>query len=99
MIVGYQANGTLGRRLVDGHEQVKIHGDLYPVRAQIHTVGGLSAHGDIDDLSRWVSNFNSDPFVHVVHGEVKSKQEFRDHLSQQMGLRADVPLEGHILEL
>lgn len=99
MIVGYQANGTLGRKLVDGHEQVKIHGALYPVRAQIHTVGGLSAHGDIDDLSRWVSNFNSDPFVHVVHGEVKSKQEFRDHLSQQIGLRADVPLEGHILEL
>ena len=99
MIVGYQANGTLGRKLVDGHEQVKIHGDLYPVRAQIHTVGGLSAHGDIDDLSRWVSNFNSDPFVHVVHGEVTSKQEFQDHLSQQLGLRADVPLEGCILEL
>jgi metallo-beta-lactamase family protein len=69
------------------------------VRAHIHTVGGLSAHGDIDDLSRWVGNFNNDPAIHVVHGEAESKQEFRDHLEQQLGLRADVPQEGDILEL
>ncbi|TFH08740.1 MAG: MBL fold metallo-hydrolase [Nitrosomonadales bacterium] len=99
MIVGYQASGTLGRKLVDGYEQVKIHGSLYSVHAQIHTVGGLSAHGDIDDLSRWISNFNSDPYVHVVHGEAQSKQEFRDHLNRKMGLRVDVPQEGDILEL
>ncbi len=59
MIVGYQANGTLGRKLVDGHEQVKIHGSLYSVRAQIHTVGGLSAHGDVDDLTRWLKKHNA----------------------------------------
>jgi len=99
MIVGYQASGTLGRKLVDGYEQVKIHGSLYSVHAQIHTVGGLSAHGDIDDLSRWISNFNSDPYVHVVHGEAQSKQEFRDHLNRKTGLRVDVPQEGDILEL
>lgn len=99
MIVGYQANGTLGRKLVDGHEQVKIHGSLYSVRAQIHTVGGLSAHGDVDDLTRWISNFNSDPSVHVVHGEEQSKQEFCDHINQKLGLRVDVPQEGDILEL
>jgi metallo-beta-lactamase family protein len=99
MIVGYQANGTLGRKLVDGHDQIRIHGDMYQVRAQIHTVGGLSAHGDVDDLSRWVGNFNSNPAVHVVHGEADSKQKFCDHLSQQLGLRADVPKEGDLLEL
>ena len=99
MIVGYQANGTLGRKLVDGHEQVKIHGSLYSVRAQIHTVGGLSAHGDVDDLTRWISNFNSDPSVHVVHGEKQTKQEFCDHINQKLGLRVDVPQEGDILEL
>jgi metallo-beta-lactamase family protein len=99
MIVGYQANGTLGRKLVDGHEQVKIHGSLYSVRAQIHTVGGLSAHGDVDDLTRWISNFNSDPSVHVVHGEKQTKQEFCEHINQKLGLRVDVPQEGDILEL
>lgn len=99
MIVGYQANGTLGRRLVDGHEQVKIHGEMYRVRARVHTVGGLSAHGDVDDLSRWIGNFSSDPAVHVVHGEPGSKQDFRDHLERRFGLRADVPEEGDILQL
>jgi metallo-beta-lactamase family protein len=99
MIVGYQAYGTLGRKLVDGHEEVRIHGNDYPVRAHIHTVGGLSAHGDVDDLTRWLRNFNSDPAIHVVHGEDESKQAFRDTIEQQLGLRADVPAMGDVLEL
>ena len=99
MIVGYQAYGTLGRKLVEGDPMVKIHGDMYPVRAKIHTVGGLSAHGDIDDLLRWARNFNSDPAMHVVHGEPEAKQAFCDRLEQELGLRAEVPQEGAILEL
>ena len=99
MIVGYQAQGTLGRKLVDGDSEVKIHGDYYQVRAKVHTVGGLSAHGDVDDLSRWVSNFKSQPFVHVVHGEAQSKQDFRDRLERDLGFKADVPEIGEILEL
>jgi metallo-beta-lactamase family protein len=99
MIVGYQAYGTLGRKLVDGHEEVRIHGNDYPVRARIHTVGGLSAHGDVDDLTRWLRNFNSDPAIHVVHGEDESKQAFRNTIEQQLGLRADVPAMGDVLEL
>jgi metallo-beta-lactamase family protein len=99
MIVGYQAYGTLGRKLVDGHPRVKIHGEEYPVRARIHTVGGLSAHGDVDDLTRWLRNFNSDPAVHVVHGEAETKQVFRDTIERELGLRADVPAMGDVLEL
>jgi metallo-beta-lactamase family protein len=99
MIVGYQAYGTLGRKLVDGHPRVKIHGEEYPVRARIHTVGGLSAHGDVDDLMRWLRNFNSDPAVHVVHGEPETKQVFRDTIERELGLRADVPAMGDVLEL
>ena len=99
MIVGYQAQGTLGRKLVDGDKEVKIHGDYYPVRAKIHTVGGLSAHGDVDDLSRWISNFKNHPVVHVVHGEPQAKQDFRDRLDKELGFKADVPEMGEILEL
>ncbi len=99
MIVGYQANGTLGRRLVDGEAEVKIHGEYYPVRARIHTVGGLSAHADVDDLSRWIGNFTSGPAVHVVHGEPQSKQDFRDRLELELGFAADVPEQGQVLEL
>ncbi len=99
MIVGYQAYGTLGRKLVEGDERIKIHGEYYPVRAQIHTVGGLSAHADVDDLSRWIGNFSNAPAVHVVHGEAQSKQDFRDRLEGELGFKADVPEMGAVLEL
>jgi metallo-beta-lactamase family protein len=99
MIVGYQAYGTLGRKLVEGDERVKIHGDFYRVRAHVHTVGGLSAHGDVDDLSRWIGSFSNRPAVHVVHGEAQSKQDFRDRLERELGFRADVPEMGEVLEL
>jgi metallo-beta-lactamase family protein len=99
MIVGYQAPGTLGRALVDGKPFVRIHGKEYPVRAKIHTVGGLSAHGDVDDLRRWISNFGDAPRVHVVHGDAEPKQAFRDLLSNELGLPAEVPGPGDVLEI
>lgn len=99
MIVGYQAYGTLGRSLVDRKPTVRIHGREYQVRAQIHTVGGLSAHADVDDLRRWVGNFTSNPQVHVVHGDSEPKQAFRDLLDNDLGLRADVPGPGDVLEI
>ena len=99
MIVGYQAPGTLGRALVDRKPFVRIHGDEYRVNAQVHTVGGLSAHGDIDDLSHWVGQFENGPRVHVVHGDEEPKQAFRQHLSESLGLRADIPEPGEVLEL
>ncbi|MCU7828137.1 MAG: MBL fold metallo-hydrolase [Candidatus Thiodiazotropha sp. (ex Myrtea sp. 'scaly one' KF741663)] len=99
MIVGYQANGTLGRALVDGKPTVRIHGDEYRVKARVHTVGGLSAHADIDDLSKWIGNFKTKPQVHVVHGEPESKQDFRNKLENDFHLQADVPEPGDTLEL
>ncbi|MES9888853.1 MAG: MBL fold metallo-hydrolase [Candidatus Sedimenticola sp. 6PFRAG1] len=99
LIVGYQANGTLGRRLVDGHETVRIHGEEFRVRASIHTVGGLSAHGDVDDLLRWCGSFKSGPEVHVVHGEDESKQAFSETLKSELNLDASAPGPGDILEL
>ncbi|MCU7797477.1 MAG: MBL fold metallo-hydrolase [Candidatus Thiodiazotropha sp. (ex Myrtea spinifera)] len=99
MIVGYQANGTLGRALVDGKPTVRIHGDEYRVKAKVHTVGGLSAHADIDDLSKWIGNFKTKPQVHVVHGEPESKQDFRNKLENDFHLQADVPEPGDTLEL
>ena len=99
MIVGYQANGTLGRRLVDGDSTIRIYGDEYRVKAKIHTVGGLSAHADMDDLMRWIGNFKSNPQVQVVHGEPEAKQGFRDMLESQLNLQAGVPGPGDILEL
>jgi len=99
MIVGYQANGTMGRALVDGKPSVKIHGKEYRIKARVHTVGGLSAHADVDDLTRWISHFRNKPRVHVVHGESESKQAFRDKLESELNLPASVPGPGDVLEL
>jgi metallo-beta-lactamase family protein len=100
MIVGYQADGTLGRALVEGKPRVRIHGDEYRVKAKIHTVGGLSAHADVDDLTRWIASFGSSaPHVHVVHGEPESKRDFRDRLESEFGFKANVPEPGDLLTL
>jgi metallo-beta-lactamase family protein len=100
MIIGYQANGTLGRALVDGKPEVKIHGDEYEVKANVHTVGGLSAHADIDDLMRWVGHFkDSRPQVHVVHGEPESKQNFSRRMEDELRFDVSIPDPGDVLEL
>jgi metallo-beta-lactamase family protein len=100
MIIGYQAHGTLGRALVDGKPEVKIHGDEYEVKANVHTVGGLSAHADIDDLMRWVSHFkDSRPQVHVVHGEPESKQNFSKRMESELKYTVSIPDPGDVLEL
>lgn len=74
VIVGFQAFGTLGRRLVDGADEIKLWGERYPVRAKLHTVGGLSAHADQLDLTNWYGEFANRPPVYLVHGEPKSQQ-------------------------
>jgi len=97
LIVGYQANGTLGRKLVDGQETVQIHGERFRVKASVHTVGGLSAHGDVNDLTRWLDNFKNSPDVSVVHGEDESKQQFRNTIESELKLTAKVPAPGEII--
>jgi metallo-beta-lactamase family protein len=99
MIVGYQANGTLGRALVNGKPTVRIHGKEFAVKATVHTVGGLSAHADIDDLMRWTGNIKSNPQMHVVHGELEAKQNFRDRLESELNLKASIPGPGDILDI
>lgn len=99
MIVGYQAEGTLGRRLVEGQEQVKIHGKYYHVRAKVHTVGGLSAHADQEDLLQWISNFKTHPTVHIVHGEPESKEVLWTRLKEDHQLNATIPGPGEIVKL
>ncbi|TCD47068.1 MBL fold metallo-hydrolase [Chlorobium sp. N1] len=94
LITGYQAEGTLGRRLVEGAGEVEIHGRSYPVRAALHTVGGLSAHGDRDDMLRWASGFENSPRFFVVHGDPSAKESFRTAIEQRLGCRAGIPEPG-----
>ncbi|WP_133179487.1 MBL fold metallo-hydrolase RNA specificity domain-containing protein [Shewanella decolorationis] len=74
IICGYQALGTPGRALVDGAEELTIHGNSIKVAAKLHTVGGLSAHADQAELLRWYRHFEAQPPLVLVHGEPEAQQ-------------------------
>jgi metallo-beta-lactamase family protein len=98
VIVGFQAPGTLGRQLVDRRQEVRIHGRMVTVAAQIHTLGGLSAHGDQADLLRWYDNFTPRPPVYLVHGEVSAAEAFAVKLRER-GASATVTRPGLKIDL
>jgi len=99
LITGYQAFGSLGRRLVNGEQTVRIHGQTIPVRATIHTLGGLSAHGDQDDLARWYECMENRPDVYLVHGEPEAQEDFSKYLAGRSGAAVHIPKPGDVLEL
>ncbi|MBE0625365.1 MAG: MBL fold metallo-hydrolase [Burkholderiales bacterium] len=86
LITGFQAEGTLGRRLVDGARNVRIFNDTIAVRAQVHTIGGLSAHADRDGLLAWLRGYAHAPaHCFVVHGERDTAAGFADRIRQELG--------------
>ena len=92
VFTGFQAQGTLGRRIVDGAASVRIFGEEVPVRASIHTIGGLSAHADQDGLLAWLRKFRRAPRqAFVVHGEADTAQLFCAAVRAQLGWNATVP--------
>ena len=99
LIVGYQAAGTLGRQLVDGNAYVRIHQETIRVRARIHTIGGLSAHGDQDDLARWYGSFAPRPPVYLVHGETVAAEGLAARLRRDGAPRAVVAERGMKVDL
>jgi metallo-beta-lactamase family protein len=98
VIVGFQAPGTLGRQLVDRAPDVRIHGQRVRCLAQIHTLGGLSAHGDQADLLRWYDSFAGHPPVYLVHGEVPSSEGLAEKLREH-GASATVARPGLTIDL
>ena len=100
LIIGFQAAGTLGRRLVDGEKQVRILGDEIKVRASIHTIGGLSAHADQAALMGWLGGFKQPPAqTFVVHGEAETASGFADLISERLGWTVEAPAAGTQVEL
>ncbi len=80
VFVGYAAQGTLARRIIDGAERVRIFGEEIPVRASIHTIGGFSAHADQAELLAWHQQTGAPKTTFLVHGEEKSMQAFAKRL-------------------
>lgn len=92
VITGFQAQGSLGRRLVDGAKIVKIFGREIPVRAGIHTIGGLSAHADQGALMRWLGHFEQPPQqTLVVHGESATAEIFANRIRDELNWNVYVP--------
>ena len=100
LFVGYQAENTLGRRLVDGAKTVKIFGDEFNVRAEIQIADGFSAHADRSELLNWVSKVKENlKGIFVVHGEEQSALSFADALRAMGSFKVTVPEPNQFIEL
>jgi metallo-beta-lactamase family protein len=95
---GYQAQGTLGRRLVDGAQWVRIHGKDYRVNAQRHTVGGLSAHADQRGLMEWYGHFEGAPPLALVHGEDRARETLAGEIHERHGREVFLSRPGRFLD-
>lgn len=92
LFVGYQAAGTRGRRLLDGEREIKIHGELVPVRARIEAIDAMSAHADADEILRWLSGFERQPAVtYLVHGEEPAMTALAGRIERELGWRTYMP--------
>ena len=100
MFVGYQAQGTLGRALFEGAEEVKLFGEPISVRAAITSLPGLSGHADRDGLAEWLSNFEEKPQkVFMVHGDDMSCMAFTEYVNREMKIPAYAPFSGTVVDL
>jgi metallo-beta-lactamase family protein len=100
VFVGYQAEGTLGRKLIDGEKTVKLFGDEIYVNAHVHSLEGYSGHADRKGLITWAEGFNSKPsHIFLVHGELESKQSLAEGIAEATGMNPTVVTEVSEFEI
>jgi len=100
LMVGFQSQGTLGRKLVDGAKSIRMFGEEVPVRASIHTMGGFSAHADQANLLDWFSMVApSKPRTIITHGEDRARTVFSDLIQKRFGLQSECPQLGEEIEI
>ncbi|NLP44825.1 MAG: MBL fold metallo-hydrolase [Peptococcaceae bacterium] len=99
LFVGYQAEGTLGRRLIDGAKEVTIHGERISVNADIINLPGFSSHADQNELLRWINTSCSNlRGIFLVHGEEMAMNVFSDVLQKEKGITPIIPELGEVVE-
>ncbi|WP_428223439.1 MBL fold metallo-hydrolase RNA specificity domain-containing protein [Flavobacterium sp.] len=95
VIVGFQAEGTRGRKLIEGVKEIKIYGHYYPVEAKIVELEGLSAHGDQEDLLLWLSEIDPKPEkIFLVHGETNALKVLKEKIEEKYGVFCELPFIG-----
>jgi len=99
IIAGYQAAGTPGRALVEGAKNLRLFGEELPVRAKVHTIGGLSAHAGQTELLAWYDAFEHRPPVVLVHGEPRAQTALRDLIRAETGGPVHIALPGEQFDL
>ena len=100
LFVGFQAEGTRGRALVDGAKTVKIHGGMVPVAASVQRVDSMSAHADQSEIVRWLQTFKTPPqHTYLVHGEPGAQDVLKAHLDTTLGWSVHVPQHAEEVEV
>lgn len=100
LFVGYQAEGTRGRRILDGEPTVKMFGYEVPVKCRVEKIEGLSAHADRQELMDWIGHFRDAPkMTFVVHGERAVSESFAELIQKEKGWNTRVPELGETVEL
>ncbi len=100
LFVGYQAQGTLGRQIVEGNPLVRIHGRQWKVKANIQRIDGFSGHADRQALLRWIGALQTPPQqVFLTHGDLAASQKFGELITQQLGWPVSIPEYGETVNL
>lgn len=101
LFAGFQAAGTRGQAMVAGADSIKIHGEYFPVRAEVHNLSMLSAHADADEILSWLHRFERPPrMTFISHGEPTASDALRRRIEEELGWRCKVPeqLEKALLQ-
>ena len=102
VFVGYQAEGTLGKQLIQGATEIKLFGETVVVNAQIHNLEGFSGHGDYREMIDYFTSCQDIRQIRktfIVHGESSAQQEYKDHLYEAGFRGIEVPQKGDSIEL
>lgn len=99
LMVGFMAENTLGRRMLEGAKTVRIYGKELPLRARVETMNGFSAHADKDEMAAYMKTIPGLKKVFVVHGEEAASLSFAEYIETKLKLKAHVPTAGEAVEL
>ncbi len=92
VLVGFQAAGTRGRSILDGTKSIKIHGQPVPLNCHVESIDSISAHGDYDDILKWLSQFTRPPkMTFLVHGEPESTLAMAKRIKERLGWKTTIP--------
>jgi metallo-beta-lactamase family protein len=100
LLIGYQAQGTRGRSILEGNPTVKIHGQHIPIRAKVESISGFSGHGDYNEILAWLMAFNKKPkMTFLVHSEPDACISMAERIQDRLGWKTMIPEYGQSIEL